>query len=67
MSPQSLFPVIGLKVKLRLIQPEDAECVRARCASPTCNRHVSELHAAIEDQRRSMKCYEPCDAVDLRL
>jgi hypothetical protein len=67
MSPQTLSPVVGLKVTLRLIQPEDVDCVRALCASPSYNHHLSELRAANEDQRRWMKCYERCDAVDLRL
>ncbi len=62
MEPSTLARVEGPNLVLRLIMPGDAEYVYALRTDPAYNRHLSEVHGTIEDQRRWIANYKTREA-----
>jgi RimJ/RimL family protein N-acetyltransferase len=54
--------VRGLRLDLRLIQPDDAEYVYALRSNPTYNTHLSPVTGTAEDQRRWIETYKRREA-----
>jgi RimJ/RimL family protein N-acetyltransferase len=58
MVSETLARVEGPNLTLRLIRPEDAEYVHGLRTDPAYNRHLSEVHGTVEDQRRWIEAYK---------
>ena len=64
MSAPSAAPAVvtGLRLRLRLITPDDAEYVYGLRTDPALNAHLSEVRGTIEDQRRWIEAYKAREA-----
>ncbi|NDV89033.1 GNAT family N-acetyltransferase [Aurantimonas aggregata] len=58
MSIPSLSRVEGIRLSLRLIQPDDAEYLYELRTNPSYNRHLSEVSGTVEDQRKWIQGYK---------
>ncbi len=54
----TLSPVEGAALRLRLIQPEDAEYVFGLRSDPAYNLYLSEVTGTADDQRRWIQAYK---------
>jgi RimJ/RimL family protein N-acetyltransferase len=54
--------VSGLRLDLRLIEPDDAAYVYALRSNPTYNAHLSPVFGTADDQRRWIKNYKAREA-----
>ena len=52
----------GIRIRLRLIEPDDAEYVYALRTDPAYNRHLSEIRGTVEEQRRWIVDYQTREA-----
>lgn len=58
MMNELLRRIEGPNLVLRLIEPEDAAYVHGLRTDPTYNRHLSEVHGTVDDQRLWIESYK---------
>lgn len=54
----ALFRIVGIKLSLRLVQPEDAAYIHGLRTDPTYNGHLSTVTGTVEDQRSWIEAYK---------
>ncbi len=55
--------IVGVRLNLRLIEPDDAGYVYGLRTNPAYNAHLSEVTGTVEDQRRWIEGYKSREAV----
>lgn len=65
MESRQLNEVTGVRLRLRLVTPEDAEYIHKLRIDPRYNAHLSPVTGAEEDQRRWIEKYKEREAAGL--
>ncbi|MFN3661811.1 GNAT family N-acetyltransferase [Yoonia sp.] len=55
---QTLSPIDGIHLSLRLVQPEDAAYIHRLRSDPAYNGHLSPVTGTVADQRNWIEAYK---------